>query len=388
MRDAMRILVTYPADRLTGAGRYAANTCRDLVARKHEVMVAIHGDGPATQCFLEDSIHKPAIRRIDMPNLRRSARAAVEHAAGLLTGAMRLTRLIGEFRPDVIFAHCIFNVWSAIAARATGVPLVMLVQELPSAFPPPLYRMWDLIMGGAARQVVVTSEVMKAGLPVARSKSVIIPLGIDSATFTPEVDGSTVRAQLLKDARGPLILCVSHLMEGKGQHYLVEALPRVFAALPEARAVFVGGTNSVPKNEDYLGKLRERARSLGIEARIEFAGERADVATHFAAADVVVYPSRSESFGLVPVEAAAVGRPVVSNDVGIARKLAAERPGIAVVAADDAPAFAEAIIRSARLPRLQEPIGRHWTIAWCVDQLEEVLRDAVLTRTPQAQRNG
>jgi glycosyltransferase involved in cell wall biosynthesis len=369
----MKILVTFPGDRLTGAGRYAAAICRELISRKHVVTVAIHGDGPATKLFLADSSRRPLVRRVDMPPLRRSVRAALEHASGVFTATSRLARLVAELRPDVMLGHCIFNVWSAAAATRTAVPLVALVHELPSAFPAPLYRTWDFLLARAASRVIVSSEEMRAGLRACVEKAVVISPGIDVADFRPDVDGRPTREELVGHRKGPLVMCVSHIMEGKGQRELVEALPLVFAKLPHARAVFVGGTNDVPKNEAYRTALVSRLRELGIAEQVDLVGERTDIPALLAAADVVVYPSRSESFGLVPVEASAVGTPVVMSDVGVARRLAAQRPGIEVVATTPGE-LADAILRSSARSRSTTPIGREWTVERCADEIEATLQ--------------
>jgi radical SAM protein with 4Fe4S-binding SPASM domain len=372
----MKILITFPGDRLTGACRYAAATARELFARGHDVVVALHGDGPATQVFVGDGAYQPIVHRVDMPNLRRSVRATVEHAAGVVTGVARLSHLIDDVRPDVILAHCIYNVWSALAARRRGVPLVAVVHELPSAFPAPIYHGWDWLLSRIATRVIVSSDEMRTGLHASSAKTVVVPPAIDATVFKPGVDARTLRDELLDGAAGPLVVCLSHIMEGKGQRELVEALPRVFATLPDARAAFVGGTNGVANNDRYRRSLQERLAALGIASRVAFVGERSDPAVVLAAADVVAYPSRAESFGLVAVEATAVGTPVVMNDVGVGRRLAAERPSVTIVPPDDPVAFADAIVRAANAPRGSDPLDDKWTIARAVDEMEAVLRTA------------
>lgn len=373
----MKILVTFPGDRLTGAGRYAADICRELMVRHHEVMVAVHGDGPATREFLAVPLYQPEVRRVEMPNLRRSVRTSIEYATGVVTGVAQLSQLITEFRPDVIFAHCIYNIWSALAASKASVPLVSLVHELSTAFPAPLYRAWDALLCRTATRVIVGSETMKAGLPASSLKTVVIAPGIDDRVFRPDVDGRAVRTELLDGATGPLVLCVSHIMKGKGQREVVEALPRVLAKFPDARMVFIGGTNDIPKNEAYLEGLHARLRELRIESRVSFAGERTDMAAVFAAASVVVYPSRRESFGLVGVEASAVGTPVVTADVGVMRILASQCSRVEVVPPNDVKQLAEAIVRACGKTRGEKKLGVEWTIQRCVDQLEGVIREAI-----------
>ncbi len=381
---ALKILVTYPGDRLTGAGRYAADICRELLRRDHEVLVALHGEGPAKDLFLADPKASPEVVSVPMPNLRRSLSATVRHLAGVVSGTHRLSDLIREYRPDVVLAHCIFNVWSVLSANRWAVPLVALVHETTFSFPAPLYTAWAHLLTRASCRVIFYSKEMEASLSMAGSKAVAVRPGIDSSVFHPGVDGGPVRRELANGNTGPLIVCASHLMEAKGQLDLVDAMPRVVAVAPGARVAFVGGTNGAVRNESYLMRMKERIRQLGLEARVCFAGPRSDMAPVFASADLVVNPSHGESFGMVPVEASAVGVPVVCTDVGVARELSSARPAIEIVPPKRPDILADAILRSLDRRRLTAPIDRAWCIEGCVDEVEKVLRQAAGDRSTKA----
>src|SRR5690606_22996942 len=82
--------------------------------------------------------------------------------------------------------------------------------------------------------------------------------------------------------------------------------------------VLVLAGDATPGDERYLESLHDIARAIGVEGRVRHIGslERPALARLLDAAEVVVVPSRSESFGLVPLEAAASGTPVVASRVG------------------------------------------------------------------------
>jgi glycosyltransferase involved in cell wall biosynthesis len=107
------------------------------------------------------------------------------------------------------------------------------------------------------------------------------------------------------------ILCAGRLHPSKGQEVLLRALPRLAGWIPEVEVVFAGG-----------GEERERleglARELGVEGRVRFAGAmaRKDLLEAMGEAAVCVTPSWSEAFGLVNIEAMAMGTPVVASRVG------------------------------------------------------------------------
>jgi D-inositol-3-phosphate glycosyltransferase len=100
--------------------------------------------------------------------------------------------------------------------------------------------------------------------------------------------------------------------------YLLVTANHPWAA--DLRVQIIGG--DVSETLDVLGtqldRLRELARELGVQDQVEFLGSRrqSELPTYYGAADVVVMPSYSESFGMVALEAMACARPVVASRVG------------------------------------------------------------------------
>jgi D-inositol-3-phosphate glycosyltransferase len=113
----------------------------------------------------------------------------------------------------------------------------------------------------------------------------------------------------------PVLLFVGRIQPLKGAHIAVQAL----AALrrPDASLVVVGGASGLD-GEAEVEKLRGLADELGLAQRVHFVPPQAHhiLSSYYRAADVVLVPSRSESFGLVALEAAACGTPVVASAVG------------------------------------------------------------------------
>ncbi|TFV52229.1 glycosyltransferase family 4 protein [Blastococcus sp. TF02A-35] len=141
--------------------------------------------------------------------------------------------------------------------------------------------------------------------------------GVDVDRFTPAVDGSAVRARWgLGDA--PVVVCVSRLVARKGQDVLVEAWPRVLARHPRARLLLVGGGPDEPK-------LRRAVAARGLRESVVLTGPvgHDELPAHYAAGDVFAMPCRTrrggldvEGLGMVFLEAAACGRPVVAGTSG------------------------------------------------------------------------
>jgi D-inositol-3-phosphate glycosyltransferase len=168
----------------------------------------------------------------------------------------------------------------------------------------------------------------------------IIPQGVDATIFTP---GDPVAAKRsLGVARRPVLLFVGRIQPLKGAELAVRSL----AELADRRAVLiiVGGPSG-PEGEAELARLHALVDELGLRARVRFVAPQPheELARYYQAADVCVMPSRSESFGLVALEAAACGTPVVASDVGGLRLVVDHgRTGL-LVTERDARAFADAI---------------------------------------------
>ncbi|MBB0232748.1 glycosyltransferase, partial [Streptomyces calidiresistens] len=142
----------------------------------------------------------------------------------------------------------------------------------------------------------------------------VIPNGVDTTRFTPPDSSARrgVRAGLhavhAVPPHAPLVACVGRLCRQKGQDVLLRAWPEVLRRFPDARLVLVG--------EGPAGEaLRARA-----PRGVLFAGAVDDPRPWYAAADLVVQPSRWEGMALTPLEAMACGRPVLLTDVAGARE--------------------------------------------------------------------
>ena len=108
----------------------------------------------------------------------------------------------------------------------------------------------------------------------------------------------------------PLIGIVARLQPWKGQELFLRAAAQIAVTCPEARFAVIGGA-ILGWEGDYPQQLQTLAQSLGIGDRVVFSGHQRDVYPWFDALDVAVTASEGEPFGLVTVEALALGKPVV-----------------------------------------------------------------------------
>jgi len=173
------------------------------------------------------------------------------------------------------------------------------------------------------------------------SRIEVVAPGVEHAFFSPGDQGGARRALGLVEV-APVLLFVGRIQPLKGLPVAVEALAAL--SRPDARLVVVGGPSGV-EGVAELARVQALAASLGVAAQIEYVAPQPHhlLSTWYRAADVVLVPSRSESFGLVALEAAACGTPVVAAAVGGLRTLVDHgRTGLLVDGRDPL-AFAAAV---------------------------------------------
>ncbi len=140
------------------------------------------------------------------------------------------------------------------------------------------------------------------------------------------------------------LLSVAAVIPGKGHDLLLDALVPLTSFSWECHCV-----GSLDRDPAFVARLRRRVLEGRMDGRIRFSGPqaKADLARSYAAADVLILPSRAETYGMVVAEALARGLPVVAANVGgvpeaLGRGADGTRPGL-LVSPDDPVALREAI---------------------------------------------
>jgi D-inositol-3-phosphate glycosyltransferase len=183
----------------------------------------------------------------------------------------------------------------------------------------------------------------------------LVPPGVDHAFFSPGSQDGAQRALGLGSA--PLLLFVGRIQPLKGVDVAVETLAEL--GVDDARLLIVGGSSGL-EGDDEVRKLEKLISDRGLVDRVIMVPPQPHhmLSTYYRAADVCLVPSRSESFGLVALEAAACGTPVVASDVGGLRTLIEHgRTGFRIAGRDPRD-YAEATRRILESPVLADELSR------------------------------
>jgi glycosyltransferase involved in cell wall biosynthesis len=318
--------VAQPTD--GGVARYVAAVSADQAARGWRVTVTCPGTG-----WLAPDLAARGVPRLDWPATRTPGTAT-------LCETLRLRQVIASVEPDVVHLH---------SAKAGYAGRLAVRGRLPTLFQP---HAWSWLAAGGAlacaalaweRAAARWTRVFvcvgrdeaelgrRSGL---RGRFVVVRNGVDTERFhlLPEADRVASRELLGVRRDAPLAVCVGRITRQKGQDVLLTAWSRVRASCPDAQLVLVGPGDP------------RLTRSPESPPGVRCVGEATDVRPWYAAADVVVLPSRWEGLSLTLLEALASGRSVVASDVAGLAEAVPEGVGARVPAGDDA-ALAAAIVR-------------------------------------------
>jgi D-inositol-3-phosphate glycosyltransferase len=291
------------------------------------------------------------------------------HISGL---SKEFLRLLKDEKYDAIHSHYWISGKVAMpAAKELGIPLVHTMHTMARVknlnlaegeTPEPMIRVQGETQVVAAANALVANTDAEAASLVSLYDACpdivhVVSPGVDLYTFTPGQGRSAARefVGLPKDAL--VVSFVGRIQPHKGPEVLIRATSELVKHSPLLRhkliVNIIGGASGA--NTEEVDRLKELATWLAIDDVVRFSPPvpRADLAQWYRAADLVVVPSYSESFGLVALEAQACGTPVVATAVGGLRTAVADGISGVLVDGHDPKAWSSVISRL-----LQEPQRR------------------------------
>lgn len=340
----------YPPVMVGGLGRHVAALVAGLARADHDVTLVTRGRAGVPARATVDGVE---VIRVDPPRGLDRRDRLVEWMLDLGTRlAAEATRAARTRDFDVVHVHDWVVATTGIGLWETlDLPLVATVHATERGrhlgFLPGATSRWihqaEWWLATRADRVLVCSAAMReevqSSFAVPSERLARVPNGVDLGGFHDRIDPlhwAATRQRFAPDGQH-LVTFVGRLEHEKGVDTMVDAMPDLQRRAGPVRLVVAGrGSQGDP--------LRERVRRLGLADAVTFPGflPEADLHALYAAADVVVVPSRYEPFGLVALEAVACGAAVVVADTGGLGELA--RAGVGVAAPpEDTMAWAMAV---------------------------------------------
>lgn len=266
-----------------------------------------------------------------------------------------IKRIYDATRFDVLRAHSLRYIGPAAlrARRRYGldVPIVAHHHHLDEG------RLSSLIEGRVMRQVervVVGSEFAKRQasrqLGVPAEKLCVAYYGVETR-FEPGPKPEALLRRLGLEGK-VVALFVGTLEPRKNLAFLLDVWPEITRERPEVRLVIAG-------SGPHLARLQRQARRLGLERHVLFTGQipEAEKVAYYRMADLLVFPSLMEGFGLAVVEAMACALPVIVSDRGSLPELVGDGEGGFVCDLADRGAFVRSVLRLASEADLRRKFG-------------------------------
>jgi glycosyltransferase involved in cell wall biosynthesis len=227
----------------------------------------------------------------------------------------------------------------------------------------------------ATRIVAVSDSLRDVAIAAGAetSRVVVVGNGVDLDRFRP-LSRAQARAELGLGADTKVIVTVGGLVERKGFHRVIDALPALLRRYPDLAYLVVGGPGV---EGDYSGVLHDQVNRLGLEGHVRFLGPLSHDAlqVRLCAADVFVLASSNEGWANVLLEAMACGLPVVATDVGGNAQVVSGPQLGRIVPFGDAPALEAAIADALSQPWEREAIRAYAERHGWDRRVEELLRE-------------
>ena len=319
----MKILMLtweYPPRIVGGIARVVHDLSKRLIKDGHEVTVVTYRDNADVPEYENDK--GVNVNRVDnyMIHPNNFIDWIMQLNFNMLSKATEIINKEGGF--DVIHAHDWLVTYAAKSLKnAYDIPIVATIHATEAGRNSGIHdetqryiNDTEWLLTYEATEVIVNSNYMKNeiqrlfGLPF--DKINVIPNGINLSNFTGIERDYDFRRQYAMDNE-KIILYVGRLVYEKGVQHLIAAMPKILSNYNDAKLIIAG-------RGGMMDELRAEASNLGLNDKIYFTGylNSKQVQKMYKCADVAVFPSTYEPFGIVALEAMLAGVPTVVSDVG------------------------------------------------------------------------
>ena len=319
----MKILMLtweYPPRVVGGISKVVYDLSHKMVKEGNEVTVVTYKEGDNVKYYENDK--GVEVYRVDNYMIRPNNFIdwIMQLNFNMITKANEIINKNGKF--DVIHAHDWLVAYSAKSIKESyNIPLISTIHATESGRNSGIHDETQRYINDSewmltyeSSEVIVNSNYMKNevqrlfGLPY--DKINVIPNGVNLQLFSNVNIDYDFRRQYAMDNE-KIILYVGRLVYEKGIQNLITAMPKVLDRYHDSKLIICG-------RGGMIDELREQVKYLGIENKVYFAGycDSKKMQKMYKCADVAVFPSTYEPFGIVAIESMLSGTPTIVSDVG------------------------------------------------------------------------
>src|SRR6267378_4904272 len=344
MKIAM-VTETYPPE-VNGVARTVQEMVEGLRRRGHAIRLARPRQGENDRPFLDGNLHEWLGRGIAIPRYPQLKIGLPAKGA--------LVRQWSDWRPDIVHIATEGPLgWSALgAAQALSIPVASDFHTNFHSYSRhygagwlarPVMAYLRHFHNRAGCTMVPTGELAEELATRGIRGLRVVGRGVNPAVFSPAKRSIELRARWGATEDTPVALCVSRFAPEKNFPLVIKAFEAIRQARPDAKLVLVGDG---PMSE----ALRRRNIGYVIAGRLV----NGELSAHYASADLFLFPSTSETFGNVTLEAMASGLGIVAYRYAAAREHLRHEESALLAPLDDEAAFMAAAVRLA----CDMPLGR------------------------------
>ena len=300
-----------------------------------------------------------------------------------------LLRYLRQHQPDIVHTQLEFSdTLGNLATKLLKIPSVSTLHTLdaPEKTDRTYWRhqlMWASLRYAADRVISVSDSARQQQIRAGSlSPEHIITLynGIDLTPFAPEAHPhpQKIREELDIHNDSFLMVSVAVLRKPKGIQYMLDAMPKILAAHPNAFYLVVG-------DGENMAALQEKRRALKLEKHVHFAGFRNDIAAILAASDLFVHPTLNDALPTVLIEAMGAEKALVASAVGGVPELLEDRVNGILIPPADTDALAKACLeliadptRTAQMAKAgRKTANEKFSIATQITKLENLYEELI-----------
>jgi glycosyltransferase involved in cell wall biosynthesis len=352
----MRILFSTHSFNAGGAENYLEVLIRHCHAQGHECVLVGPSDGPDPR--VTSALCAPVVR-ISFGGAHLFGRTTpvkyLRSIVKILLNVVSICRVIQKCHPDVVFSNTSCVIAGGIAAKLCGVPHVWHIHEnldtFQLRFVLPKSLMKRAIADLSDRILFVSRLSMISVFSQGNEKAIVIHNGV-SIPPASEIDQMGLSAAPIAAKRR--IGFFGSLDHRKGVDVLIRAISLVKHGFPDV-VLDVWGREYI----EHLQSLRDLSQQLCVAQNVKFRGFCEAVSQRLADYDLIVIPSRAESFSLVALEAMAAAVPVVVTRCGGPEEFVVDGVDGWVVPVEDYQSLADAIETSLSFPQKSLEMARH-----------------------------